>query len=72
MQPMTIGLDLAKHVFQVPQLPLMERCLSGASFAAPRSGTSLPSSRPASLGWKPAQAPITGPGNCSGWATGSA
>jgi hypothetical protein len=67
MQIATIGLDLAKNVFQVHGVDAEAESLFGVNCVVRRCGSSSRGSRPASSEWKLAAQPIFGPEKLSRW-----
>ena len=57
-----IGIDLAKHVFQLHGMGLTDRWHSAASFSDGRFSRSWRGDRVASWRWRPARRRITGAG----------
>jgi hypothetical protein len=57
----TVGLDLAKSVFQVHAVDAEGRVAIRRQVRRPNLGGSLQACRPARSAWKPARPPTTGP-----------
>jgi hypothetical protein len=66
MQPTTIGLDLAKHVFQVHAVAADGKVLVRRKLRRSEVRDFFAKQPPCLVG-KPAPARISGLGNCSGW-----
>ena len=64
----TIGLDLAKHVFQVHGTDAAGQVLIRKRLRRGDVCGSLPGWRRASSAWRPAEARIIGPASCGRWA----
>ena len=60
MQVTTIGLDIAKNVFQVHGIDAAEKVVVRNNFGAARCWSSSRCCRPALSAWKPAPRPIIG------------
>ena len=61
----TIGLDLAKHVFQVHGVDAEERRFCASSFGVRRFWRSSVDCRPVWLAWRRARRRTTGGGSCA-------
>ena len=70
MQITTIGLDLAKHVFQVHGIDANEAVVEKRRLRRGQVlGYFAKLAPPAGLAWRPAPLPTSGHGSCAGWGT---